>query len=105
MIRRVEVSDASVTDTEPGDSLICGDEKAAYGDQAYYTHARHDRLAEGKIKDRLMRRPNKHHPSCRPATKPADRQGAGGGRASFRCVQGHYGMRRLCFFNLATNRT
>jgi hypothetical protein len=26
--------------------LICGDEKAVYGDQAYYTHARHARLAE-----------------------------------------------------------
>ncbi|WP_167391476.1 transposase [Mesorhizobium temperatum] len=30
LIRRVEVSDASVTDTEPADALISGDEKAVY---------------------------------------------------------------------------
>src|SRR5437762_60789 len=62
IIRRVELTDASVTDTEPADNLICGDERAVYGDQAYYTHARHTRLTEAHIKDRLMRRPNKHHP-------------------------------------------
>ncbi len=30
LIRRVEMTDASVTDTEPADQLICGDEKAAF---------------------------------------------------------------------------
>ncbi len=54
----MEVSDASVNDTEPADPLICEDEKAAYGDQAYSTHARHARLKAAGIKDRLMRRPN-----------------------------------------------
>ena len=63
LIRRIVLTDASVTDTEPADQLICGDEKAVYGDQAYYTHARHERLVEAGIKDRLMHRPNKHHPS------------------------------------------
>ncbi|TJW63164.1 MAG: IS5 family transposase [Mesorhizobium sp.] len=52
LIRRMDFTDASVTDTEPADGLIIGDEKAAYGDQAYYTHARHPRLkptrGEGK---------------------------------------------------------
>ena len=62
IVRRVAMTDASVTDTERGDELICGDETAVYGDQAYYTHARHARLSEAGIKDRLMRRPNKHHP-------------------------------------------
>ena len=71
LIRRVETTNASVTDTEPADALICGDEKAVYGDQAYYTHARHARLIEAGIKDRLMRRPNKHHPSCRRARRDA----------------------------------
>lgn len=61
--------DASVTDTEPADHLFCGDEKAVYGDQAYYTHARHARLREAGIKDRLMHRPNKHHPELRPRQK------------------------------------
>ena len=62
LIRRVVFTDASITDTEPADELICGDEKAVYGDKAYYTHARHARLVEAGIKDRLMHRPNKHHP-------------------------------------------
>jgi IS5 family transposase len=66
IIRRVDLTNASLTDTEPADGLICGDEKAVYGDQAYYTHARHARLAEAGIKDRLMRRPNKHHPELPP---------------------------------------
>src|SRR5262245_55813314 len=57
IIRRVNVTNASVTDTEPADGLISGDEQAVYGDQAYYTHARHARLREAGIKDRLMRRP------------------------------------------------
>lgn len=65
IIRRIHVTDASVTDTEPADRLFCGDEKVVYGDQAYFTHARHARLTEAGIKDRLMRRPNKHHPNCR----------------------------------------
>jgi IS5 family transposase len=39
LIRRMHFTDASITDTEPADMLICGDEAAAYGDQAYYTHA------------------------------------------------------------------
>src|SRR6266850_3712493 len=62
IVRRVDLTNASLTDTEPADGLICGDEKAVYGDQAYYTHARHARLTKAGIKDRLMRRPNKHHP-------------------------------------------
>ena len=62
IIRRLDFTNASVTDTEPADGLICGDEKAVYGDQAYYTHARHARLSDARIKDRLMHRPNKHHP-------------------------------------------
>jgi IS5 family transposase len=69
IIRRVDLTNASLTDTEPADGLICGDEKAVYGDQAYYTHARHARLTEAGIKDRLMRRPNKHHPELPPRQK------------------------------------
>lgn len=108
LIRRVEVSDASVTDTEPADSLICGDEKAVYGDQAYYTHARHDRLAKTKIKDRLMRRPNKHHPEL-PSRHKLRNQLIAKVRAAverpFAVFKERYGMRRLRFFNLAANRT
>lgn len=108
IIRRVEVSDASVTDTEPADKLICGDEKAAYGDQAYYTHARHDRLAEANIKDRLMRRANRHHPELPPRHKLRNRLIAKVRAAverPFAVFKERYGMRRVRFFNLAANRT
>ncbi|RWM79642.1 MAG: IS5 family transposase [Mesorhizobium sp.] len=108
LIRRVEVSDASVTDTEPADALISGDEAAAYGDQAYYTHARHARLVGAGIKDRLMRRPNKHHPELPPRHKLRNRMIAKVRAAverPFAVFKERYGMRRMRFFNLATNRT
>jgi IS5 family transposase len=73
LIRRMVLSDASLSGTEPADDLICGDEGAVYGDQAYYTHARHARLAEAGIKDRLMRRPNKHHPELPARQKQRNR--------------------------------
>lgn len=108
LIRRVEVSDASVTDTEPADALISGDERAVYGDQAYYTHARHARLVEAGIKDRLMRRPNKHHPELPPRQKRRNQLIAKVRAAverPFAVFKESYAMRRLRFFNLAANRT
>jgi IS5 family transposase len=107
IIRRVELTDASVTDTEAADGLICGDETAVYGDQAYYTHARHATLTEAKIKDRLMRRPNKHHPEL-PARHKYRNRLIGRVRAAverpFAVFKEHYDMRRLRFFNLARNK-
>jgi len=107
LIRRVHMTDASVTDTEPADQLICGDEKAAYGDQAYYTHARHARLTEAGIKDRLMRRPNKHHPELPPRQKRRNKLIAKVRSAverPYAVFKETYGLRRLRFFNLARNR-
>lgn len=107
LIRRVELTDGSVTDTEPADRLICGDEKAVYGDQAYYTHARHARLTEAGIKDRLMRRPNKHHPELPPRQKRRNWM-IGRVRAAverpFAVFKEHYGMRRMRFYTLVRNR-
>lgn len=107
IIRRVDFTDASVTDTEPADRLICGDEKAAYGDQAYYTHARHAQLAEAGIKDRLMRRPNKHHPELSARHKKRNRL-IGRIRAAverpFAVFKERYGMRRMRFYTLERNR-
>ena len=107
LIRRIEVTDASVTDTEPADRLICGDEAAVYGDQAYYTHARHARLKAAGIKDRLMRRPNKHHPELPKRHKQRNRL-IGKVRAAverpFAVLKERYGLRRMRFFSLARNR-
>jgi IS5 family transposase len=108
IIRRVELTAASVTDTEKGDDLICGDEKAVYGDQAYYTHARHARLSEAGIKDRLMHRPNKHHRELSARKKHRNRL-IGRIRAAverpFAVFKERYRLRRMRFFTLARNRT
>jgi transposase, IS5 family len=107
IIRRVDFTDASVTDTEPADGLICGDEEAAYGDQAYYTHARHARLTQAGIKDRLMRRPNKHHPELPPRQKRRNRLIARVRAAverPFAVLKEHYGLRRMRFYTLMRNR-
>lgn len=68
-IRTVLTTPANVNDTVPADLLICGDERAVMADAAYHTHARERALKERGIKARLMRRPNKHHPSLSPRLK------------------------------------
>lgn len=107
IIRRVELTDGSVTDTEPADRLICGDEQAVYGDQAYYTHSRHARLTAAGIKDRLMHRPNKHHPELPPRQKRRNRL-IGRIRAAverpFAVFKERYGLRRMRFYTRARNR-
>jgi IS5 family transposase len=107
LIRKVEFTAASQTDTEPADRLISGDEKAVYGDMAYYTHKRHAQLKALKIKDRLMHRPNKHH-LLSERQKKRNRMIAKVRAAverPFAVFKQQYGMRRLRFFNRATNRT
>jgi transposase, IS5 family len=61
LIRTQLLTPANVNDTVRADELISGDEGAVYADQAYDTKARRAALKAGKIKDRLMHRPNKHH--------------------------------------------
>jgi IS5 family transposase len=107
LIRRVDLTDASITDTEPADGLICSDEKAVYGDQAYYTHARHARLAAAGIKDRLMRRPNKHHPELPPRQKRRNKLIAKVRAAverPYAVFKEQYRLRRMRFYSLARNR-
>jgi IS5 family transposase len=108
IIRRIHMTDASITDTEPADRLFCGDEEAVYGDQAYYTHARHARLTEAGVKDRLMRRPNKHHPELPPRQKLRNKLIAKVRSAverPYAVLKEHYGLRRMRFFNFARNQT
>jgi IS5 family transposase len=107
LIRRMLLTHAAVTDTEPADALICGDEKAVYGDQAYYTHARHARLKAAGIKDRLMRRPNKHHPELPARQKLRNRLIArrrAPGERPFAAFKERYALRRMRFFSRARNR-
>lgn len=107
LIRRMVLSDASVGDTERADELICGDEKAVYGDMIYSTHARHERLRAAGIKDRLMRRPNKHHPELPPRDKRRNRLIAkvrAGVERPFAVFKERYRLRRMRFFTVERNR-
>ena len=62
LIRGATMTSAKINDTEPADELVQGDEKAVYADKAYDTKARRQRLKAAGIKDRIMRRANKHQP-------------------------------------------
>jgi len=62
LVRRVVVTSARVYESEVADDLICGDERAVYGDRAYPLKARRARLKSLGIKDRIMHRADKHHP-------------------------------------------
>jgi transposase, IS5 family len=62
LVRRALLTPANVHDTKPADDLVIGDERAVYADKAYATHARRKALKARGIKDRIMHRPDKHHP-------------------------------------------
>ena len=63
LIRRNRLTPASLNDTECADGLIPDDVREVYADMAYDTHARRGRLKVQGVKDRVMHRPNKHHPT------------------------------------------
>lgn len=60
LIRRVLLTSAKVYESEVAERLICGDERAVYGDKAYEHKERRKRLRAAGIKDRLMHRRHKH---------------------------------------------
>lgn len=62
LMRRLVVTSARIYESEVADDLICGDERAVYGDRAYPLKARRARLKHLGIKDRIMHRADKHHP-------------------------------------------
>ena len=64
LIRKALLTPANVNDTEVADELVSGDEEAVYADKAYGSKQRSEWLKSMKIKDRIMRRANKHHPGA-----------------------------------------
>jgi IS5 family transposase len=67
IIRRLILTPGNINESQVADALICGDEKAAYADKAYDSHARRRSLKQKGIRNGIMRR---GHPR-RPLT-PAD---------------------------------
>ena len=107
LVRGAILTPANVNDTEPADGLIQGDERAVYADKAYDSHARSARLKAAGIKNRIMRRGNKHH-----ALSARQRQRnrliakiRAAVETVFAVLKRSYGYRRVRYFGLARNRT
>lgn len=62
LIRRVVLTSAKVYESTIAEQLICGDERAVYGDKAYEHKARRARLKAAGINDRIMHRRHKYLP-------------------------------------------
>lgn len=60
LLRRAVLTPAKVYESEVADALVCGDEGAVYGDRAYESKTRRQRLKAAGIKDRIMHRAHKH---------------------------------------------
>ncbi len=84
-----------MNDTEVADELVSGDEEAVYADKAYGSKERSEGLKSMKIKDRIMRRANKHHPELplREQQERADIPAARAGRAGVRDAEAHLRLR------------
>lgn len=104
IIRAVITTPANVNDTVPADELIRGDERAVWADAAYHTHAREAALRSRRVKARLMRRPNKHHPELPPRLKRYNRLISGPRAAvetTFATLKHRMGLTRIRYVGLA----
>lgn len=62
LIRTVRLTPAHVGESPVAEALICGDEKAVYGDKGYEHKGRRARLKAKGVKDRICHRADKHRP-------------------------------------------
>lgn len=66
IVRRAAFMPARRSESEEADGLICGDEKAVYGDRAYEKKDRREKLKAARIKDRIMHRRHRYMPTLPP---------------------------------------
>jgi IS5 family transposase len=106
LIRRARLTPANVHDTREADALVMGDERAIYADMAYATHARRAALKARGIKDRIMHRPNRHHPEL-PRWQRRRNTLIRAARATvertFGTLKRGYGYRQVRYFSLLAN--
>ena len=107
LVRRVMMTPASINDTTPADALILGDEAEVWADKAYDSHARRDALKAAKVKNRIMRRGNKHHPETHWSKLRNDLIGKVRGRVetAFAILKRHYRHGRARYLTLVRNRS
>jgi IS5 family transposase len=106
LIRRARLTPANVHDSKEADNLVMGDEHAVYADMAYASHARRAALKARRIKDRIMHRPNKHHPEL-PRWQRRRNALIRAARATiertFGTLKRGYGYRQVRYFSLRAN--
>lgn len=107
LIREARLTPASVNDTTVADELILGDEAEVWADKAYDSHERRARLRAAKVKNRIMRRGNKHHPESRWSTLRNDLIGKVRGRVetAFAILKRHYSLARARYRTLLRNQS
>jgi transposase, IS5 family len=108
LIRMGLLTAANVNETVVADDLIQGDEGAVYADAAYDTHERRAALRAREIKDRIMHRPNKHHPQLSRGQRRRNRA-ISSIRARvetiFAILKRHYGYVRVRYRGLIKNQS
>jgi transposase, IS5 family len=72
IIRRGLFTAGNINETVPADLLICGDEKAVYGDKAYDSYARREQLRDLGIRNRIAYRGHWRRPMSRWAARRND---------------------------------
>lgn len=108
LVRAAVLTPANLAETVLADDLIQGDEQAVYADQAYDTKRRRAALRARGIKDRIMHRPNKHHPLLgRWKAKRNALIGHIRGRVEgiFGVLKRSYGWRRARYLGLLKNQS
>jgi IS5 family transposase len=105
IVRQARLTKATVADCIVGPELVQGDECEVYADKAYDNAVMRARLDEAGIVNKVMRRPNRHHPL---GQKDIDRNTAIGrirGRVEgvFGTLKRSYGRSRLRYVGLARN--
>lgn len=106
LIRRAQLTPANVHDSQQADKLVMGDERAIYADKAYASHARRAALKARGIKDRIMHRPNKHHPELphwQQRRNVLIRAARAAIERTFGTLKRGYGYRRVRYFSLIAN--
>ena len=108
LIRRAVLTPAKVNESLVADRLICGDERAVYGDRAYENKQRRARLKAQGIKDRILHRSHKNQARL-PHWQQVRNRLIGPIRAAVERVFGTlkrgYGYGRVRYVGLAANLT
>ena len=105
VVRQAEMTSADLHDSQRGEALIQGDEKAYYADKAYDSRALRDKLAEMGIEDRIAYKAKRNKPLVNwqawfNRTASSVRVGVERANAT---MKNWYGMARVRYRGLARN--